>query len=77
MVFTEYSKAREAAEAAGLAVVGFGNEHDGQLAGYVLVDPGSDPEACRNAAFEAMRGRPIDPREELLLGLVEARSAQS
>lgn len=75
MVFTEYSKAREAAEAAGLAVLGYADH--GNTRGYVLVDKEADDVDCRNAAFEAMRGRPIDHREELLLSLVEARSAES
>lgn len=75
MVFSSHAEAKAAAEAAGLSFIGFGPD-GAKFQGYVLVDPEASPAECRNAAFEAMRGRPIDHREELLLTLVEARSAE-
>ncbi len=75
MVFTSHAEAKAAAEAADCSFIGFGPEA-GKFTGYVLVDADADPIACRNVAFEAMRGRPIDRREELLVSLVEARSAE-
>lgn len=76
MVFTDYAEAKQAADEAAMSFVGFGGETAFTYDGYVLVAKDATPVECRNAAFEAMRGRPIDEREEVLLTLAEARSAQ-
>jgi hypothetical protein len=75
MVFTDWAEAKKAAEAADQSFIGFGKE--GELPqGYVLVAKDATAIECRNAAFEAMRGRPIDPREELLLEVAGAYGAE-
>lgn len=76
MVFSDYAEAKQAAEEADMSFIGFGGETAATFDGYVLVAKDATPIECRNAAFEAMRGRPLDPREEILLTLAEARSAQ-
>lgn len=79
MVFTDYAEAKAAAEAADMSFVAFGPKAGPDtmtVSGYVLVAADASPTECRDAAFEAMHGRPFHPNEELLLTLAEARSAE-
>lgn len=74
MVFTDFAEATLAAEAAGMSVLGT-CKPDAEPT-YLLIPKDADELACRNAAFEALVGRPISDGEEYLLELVESRAAE-
>jgi hypothetical protein len=69
---------RAAAEAVGQQVVVYG-QREGRgvvYGGHVLVDVLASDDEITRTVFEAKYGRSVLPQEELLMSLVEARSAQ-
>jgi hypothetical protein len=74
----DLAELRAAAEAEGKQLIVFGRREGPGLkpAGHVLVEKGATDVEITNAVFEAKYGRPIDPREQMLQELVEARSAE-
>lgn len=73
MVFTDFAEAKKLAEQTGQVVLGMCRKDEAPT--YTLVGPDIDELAARNLAFEQLHGRPITSQEEILLSLVEARSA--
>lgn len=74
--YTNLAEARAAAEEAGMSVLGVAGT-ESPAPQYHLVERGLDERQLRNRAFEILRGRPIDHREEILLDLVAARSQEA